>query len=202
MKKAYQIDERRAIEKFRSHLQNDHGAIQMILPLAEIAQKLRSGVTQFLLQAQLQLLMLIMEEEINWMAGPAYQRRGEKEVRRWGNEGHLLRPYPTTRALHPIGLHHHRRRVLKAGQIAYFPLADFVDQPGGYMLPTPRTNQLHPSLLPPHPQLQLLALLVNLHPIDLVSRPSKNPRPIAFPHPFRLSKDPYQRKLAFWAPPE
>ena len=86
MKKAYQIDERRAIEKFRSHLQNDHGAIQMILPLAEIAQKLRSGVTQFLLQAQLQLLMLIMEEEINWMAGPAYQRRGEKEVRRWGNE--------------------------------------------------------------------------------------------------------------------
>ena len=48
MKKAYQIDERRAIEKFRSHLQNDHGAIQMILPLAEIAQKLRSGVTQFL----------------------------------------------------------------------------------------------------------------------------------------------------------
>jgi hypothetical protein len=31
MKKAYQIDERRAIEKFRSHLLNDHGAIQMIL---------------------------------------------------------------------------------------------------------------------------------------------------------------------------
>jgi hypothetical protein len=48
MKKAYQIDERRAIEKFRSHLLNDHGAIQMILPLAEIAQTLRSGVGQFL----------------------------------------------------------------------------------------------------------------------------------------------------------
>jgi hypothetical protein len=68
MKKAYQIDERRAIEKFRSHL---HGAIQMILPLAEIAQKLRSGVGQFLLHAQLQLLMLIMEDEIEWMTGPA-----------------------------------------------------------------------------------------------------------------------------------
>ena len=85
MKKAYQIDERRAIEKFRSHLQNDHGAIQMILPLAEIAQKLRSGVSQFLLQAQLQLLMLIMEEEINWMTGPAYERGGDQETRRWGN---------------------------------------------------------------------------------------------------------------------
>ena len=86
MKKAYQIDERRAIEKFRAHLQNDHGAIQMILPLADIAQKLRSGVGQFLLQAQLQLLMLIMEDEIDSMTGPAYQRGGEKEVRRWGSE--------------------------------------------------------------------------------------------------------------------
>ena len=86
MKKAYQIDERRAIEKFREHLQNDHGAIQMILPLAEIAQKLRSGVAQFLLQAQLQLLTVIMEDEVNWLTGPAYERGGDKEVRRWGHE--------------------------------------------------------------------------------------------------------------------
>ena len=86
MKKAYQIDERRAIEKFRSHLQNDHGAIQMILPLAEIAQKLRSGVAQFLLQAQLQLVTLIMQEETNWMTGEAYERGGGQEVQRWGNE--------------------------------------------------------------------------------------------------------------------
>jgi putative transposase len=86
MKKAYQIDERRAIERFRGHLQNDHGAIQMILPLAEIAQKLRSGVAQFLLQAQLQLLTLIMEDEVNCLTGPAYERGGKEEVRRWGHE--------------------------------------------------------------------------------------------------------------------
>jgi transposase-like protein len=91
MKKAYQIDERRAIEKFRAHLQNDHGAIQMILPLAEIAQKLRSGVAQFLLQAQLQLLTLIMEDEINSMTGPVYERGGDKEVQRWGyQEGSVV----------------------------------------------------------------------------------------------------------------
>ena len=86
MKKAYQIDERRAIEKFRSHLQNDHGAIQMILPLAEIAQKLRHGVAGFLLQAQLQLITLIMEDEINCLTGPAYERGADKELRRWGYE--------------------------------------------------------------------------------------------------------------------
>ena len=86
MKKAYQIDERRAIEKFRSHLLNDHGAIQMILPLAEIAQKLRNGVSQFLLQAQLQLLTLIMEDEVDWMTGPRYDRGAAKEIQRWGHE--------------------------------------------------------------------------------------------------------------------
>jgi putative transposase len=86
MKKAYQIDERRAIEKFRSHLLNDQGAIQMILPLAEIAQKLRNGVGQFLLQSQLQLLSLIMEDEVGWMTGPRYERGTDKEIQRWGHE--------------------------------------------------------------------------------------------------------------------
>ena len=56
------------------------------------------------------------------------------------------------------------------------------------MLPAPRTNQLQPRLLPPHPQLQLLALLINLHPIHPVSRPSQNPRPVVFLHPLRLAK--------------
>jgi transposase-like protein len=86
MKKAYQIDERRAIEKFRSHLLNDPGAIQMILPLAEIAQTLRNGVGQFLLQAQLQLLTLIMQDEVDWMSGPRYDHGAEKPVQRWGQE--------------------------------------------------------------------------------------------------------------------
>src|SRR5437773_4445458 len=86
MKRAYQIDERRAIEKFRSHLLNDDGAIQMILPLAEIAQTMRNGVGHFLLQSQLQLLTLIMENEVDWMTGPRYERGAAKEIQRWGHE--------------------------------------------------------------------------------------------------------------------
>src|SRR5712691_2176133 len=86
MKKAYQIEERRAIEKFRSHLMNDPGDIQMVLPLAEIAQKLREGVAPFLLQTQLQLLMLIMDDEVDWLTGKRYGRGEEKAVRRWGRE--------------------------------------------------------------------------------------------------------------------
>jgi transposase-like protein len=86
MKKAYQIDEQRAIEKFRSHLLNDDGAVQMILPLAEIAQRLRHGVGHFLLQAQLELLTLIMENEVDGMTGPRYGRGAPNELQRWGHE--------------------------------------------------------------------------------------------------------------------
>jgi hypothetical protein len=45
----------------------------------------------------------------------------------------------------------------------------------------------------------MLTTFVNLHVIHLVSRPSKNSRPLVFPHPLRLAKDPSQRKLAFRA---
>ena len=44
-------------------------------------------------------------------------------------------------------------------------------------------------LLPPHPQLQFLARRINLL-INSVSRPSQNPRPVAFPHPLRLAEGP------------
>lgn len=86
MKKAYQIDERRAIEKFRSHVQNDPGAVQMILPLADIAQRLRHGVGQFLLQAQRELLTLIMKEEVDALTGPRYDRGAPQTLQRWGHE--------------------------------------------------------------------------------------------------------------------
>src|SRR3954466_1147632 len=102
----------------------------------------------------------------------------------------LLGPYPTIRALHPVGLHHHRRPVLKAGQVAHFALADFVDLAGWHVLSTAGANQLQSRFLPPHPQLQPFALIVNLHAINPVSRPSQNPRPVVCLHLLRLAKGP------------
>jgi len=52
--------------------------IPMILPLAEIAQRLRNGAGQFLPHSRLQSLTLIMEDEINWMTVTRYDRGGEK----------------------------------------------------------------------------------------------------------------------------
>ena len=68
MKKAYQIDERKAILRFRSYLNTNPNSIQLVLPLADLAQRLRHGVSQMLFEAERDLLMLIMSEEIKWLS--------------------------------------------------------------------------------------------------------------------------------------
>jgi len=84
MKRPYQIEERKAIQRFRSHLTNDPGNIQLILPLADIAERLRSGVDHMLFEAELQLLRLIMKDEVSWLTGARYQRRDGRSMERWG----------------------------------------------------------------------------------------------------------------------
>jgi hypothetical protein len=64
MKRTHQISEWKAIEKFRSHLANDPGVIQMLLPLAEIARLLGEGVSQVLHEAEKRLLLMIMDDEV------------------------------------------------------------------------------------------------------------------------------------------
>ena len=77
MKKAYQIDERKAIDRFRSYLTTNPGNIQLVLPLADLAQRMRHGVTQMLFDAECELLMLIIGDEIKWLS----QEHG---MTRWG----------------------------------------------------------------------------------------------------------------------
>jgi transposase-like protein len=85
MKRTYQIEERKAIERFRSHLTNDPGTIQLILPLAELAERMRRGVDQMLFDAELELLQLIMEDEVGWLTGIRYQRQDDgHSTERWG----------------------------------------------------------------------------------------------------------------------
>ena len=84
MKRPYQIDERKAIQRFRSHLRNDSGNIQLIVPLADIAERLRNGVDHMLFEAELQLLELIMEDEVSWLTGARYKRHDGRAMERWG----------------------------------------------------------------------------------------------------------------------
>jgi hypothetical protein len=84
MKRTYQIDEHKAIQGLRSHLTNDPGNIQLILPLADIAERLRNGVDHMLFEAGLQLLQLIMEYEVSWLTGARYRHRDGRSMERWG----------------------------------------------------------------------------------------------------------------------
>jgi len=67
MKKAYQIDERKAIDRFRSYLTTNPGSIQLVLPLADLAQRLRHGVSQMLFTAEVELLTVVMSDELKWL---------------------------------------------------------------------------------------------------------------------------------------
>jgi len=77
MRRAYQIDERKAIARFRSYLNTNPGNIQLVLPLADLAQRLRHGVSQMLFDAERDLLTLIMGEELRWLSQ-------EQGLQRWG----------------------------------------------------------------------------------------------------------------------
>ncbi len=48
MRRTYQIGERKAIDKFRWDLRNDPAMVQLVLPLAGIADLLRQGVAPLL----------------------------------------------------------------------------------------------------------------------------------------------------------
>ena len=84
MKRTYQIDEQKAIQRLRSHLTNDPGNVQLILPLADIAERLRNGVDHMLFEAELQLLQLIMEDEVSWLTGARYRHHDGHTMARWG----------------------------------------------------------------------------------------------------------------------
>ena len=75
MKRTYQIDERKAIERFRSYLVTNPASIQMVVPLAEVAQRLRHGVSQMLFETERELLMLIMLNEAAWLSSSAEGER-------------------------------------------------------------------------------------------------------------------------------
>ena len=84
MNRTYQIDERNAIAQFRSHLTTDPGSIQLILPLADLAQRLRNGVDQMLFEAERELLLLIIDDEVACLIGGRHRRCDSRLASRWG----------------------------------------------------------------------------------------------------------------------
>src|SRR5947209_17373508 len=89
---------------------------------------------------------------------------------------HLLGLHPAVRAPYPIPFQHHRRWVLKAGQVPHFSLIHLTDL--AHPTPAARTHDPPVARLAPHPQLQRLGGLVDLRSVDSVTRPPQNLRPV------------------------
>ena len=86
MKKPYQIEAQRAIKQLDAMAADGNLAVQMTLPLAEMAGWLRKGVGELIRQAGLQLMDLMMQEEVRELVGERSQRQAERTASRWGSE--------------------------------------------------------------------------------------------------------------------
>src|SRR5438105_7217824 len=86
MKKQYQIEQQRAVQKFRRLATEQNPSIQMILPLAEIVSMLQQGVGNLLRQAGLELMHLVMDEEVKSLAGERHEQHAGRQAHRWGKE--------------------------------------------------------------------------------------------------------------------
>jgi putative transposase len=86
MKKPYQIEAQRAVNRLEEMAAEGNPAVQMVLPMAEMVGWLRKGVGELVRQAGLQLMSLLMDEEVRQLAGERSQPQPERTAIRWGKE--------------------------------------------------------------------------------------------------------------------
>src|SRR3954470_14315458 len=86
MKKPYQIEAQRAIKQLDAMAADGNPAVQMMLPMAEMMGWLRKGVGELIRKAGLQLMDLLMQEEVQELAGERSRRQSERAANRWGSE--------------------------------------------------------------------------------------------------------------------
>jgi transposase-like protein len=86
MKKPYQIEAQRAVKQLAEMAADGNPSVQMVLPLAEMVGWLRQGVGELIRQAGLQLMDLMMQAEVEELAGERSQRQAERTASRWGSE--------------------------------------------------------------------------------------------------------------------
>ena len=86
MKKPYQIEAQRAVNRLEEMAAEGNPAVQMVLPMAEMVGWLRKGVGELVRQAGLQLMSLLMDEEVRELAGERSRRQPERTANRWGKE--------------------------------------------------------------------------------------------------------------------
>jgi putative transposase len=84
MNKTYQISKAAAVKRFQQLVAERNPAVQLVFPLAEMLQLLRTGLGQLVIELGRQFLQEVMKSEAVQIAGPAGQRQRDREMNRWG----------------------------------------------------------------------------------------------------------------------
>lgn len=88
MERPYQIEDRRAMQRFEAALGRRQEAVQLVLPAVEIVTAMRAGVGELIRRAGLELMCLLMEQEVEELVGKRSVPSKERTAYRWGkNDG-------------------------------------------------------------------------------------------------------------------
>ncbi len=90
MKKPYQIESQRAVNRLEELALEGNPAVQMLLLMAEVVGRLHKGVGELRRQAGLQLIQLLMEEEVKHPVGERSQRWGGSNSQSVGKRARIL----------------------------------------------------------------------------------------------------------------
>lgn len=86
MERPYQIEDRRAMQRFEAALGSRQEAVQLVLPAVEIVTAMRAGVGELIRRAGLELMCLLMEQEIEELVGKRSAPSKERTAYRWGRD--------------------------------------------------------------------------------------------------------------------
>ena len=86
MKKQYQINKERAVQKFRSAAGASQDAIQLALPMREAAGLVQQGLMQLALAAFRQVAEQMMRWEVEQIAGAKQLPNAYRDALRWGSQ--------------------------------------------------------------------------------------------------------------------
>jgi putative transposase len=86
MKKQYQIDKQRAVQKFRQLATMADQSIQLVIPLKEVIELIQRGLMHLAMSAFRLMAEQTMDLEVTAIVGPKNQANAERVNMRWGSE--------------------------------------------------------------------------------------------------------------------
>ena len=86
MKKTYQIDKKRATDRFRKQADDPDAQIQFALPLPEVLRLVQDGLMTLALAAFTKLAEEMMRWEVATLVGPKNKADNKRQTVRWGSQ--------------------------------------------------------------------------------------------------------------------